>query len=82
VDAASQRLKKVNAELAKAQKELELLRGYLEASGKGSASAAPSPFAQRILATEDRLERLRKASETRPRCSRRRGSKSRARSKR
>ncbi|HEY3452053.1 MAG TPA: DUF4139 domain-containing protein [Myxococcales bacterium] len=57
-------LAKLNVEIARIGKDLERLRGHLEAaSGKGASPATGNPFVQRILAAEDRLESLRKKGE-------------------
>ena len=64
-DETTKALAKVNAEIAKIEKDLERLRGHLEAaSGKGAGPAAVgNPFVKRLLSTEDRLEALREKAE-------------------
>lgn len=58
-------VKKLEADQAVVDKDLERLRKHLEALGdEKSGSAAANPFVQRILAAEDRLESLRKQIET------------------
>ncbi len=62
VEETAAALAKVQAEIGKVEKDLNRLERHLQALGeKGAASA--SPFVQRILAAEDRLETLRKRSD-------------------
>jgi hypothetical protein len=56
-------LSKVKSEMEHTGKDLERLRGHLDAAASERGPTGPNPFVQRILAAEDRLESLRRRAD-------------------
>jgi len=60
IDEAKKVIGKAEAEIATAEADVERLRKHLAALGDKQAAAATTPFVQRILSAEDRLDAQRK----------------------